>query len=153
MLGTGTGFAAGAHAHTGLGDFTGLDNLVSNGNDNMMVNHGGHHGHHHGHHLLHHHMPHHSHYSLAALTSPTPTHPHSAVTSSAHPSNQPLPPHRPFTPPGAAGAIGSHLLHSTTANTSLENNNSYSPNSTTTASHLPSSTVKIKSGKMCAQNC
>ena len=142
MLGTGAGFA-GTHAHSGLTDFTGLDNLVSNGaNDNMMVNHGGHHAHH-GH-LLHHHMPHHSHYSLAALTSPS-THPHS-VTSSAHPSNQPLPPHRPFTPPGAAGSIGSHLLHSTT-NSSLENNNSYSPNSTTTTSHLPSSTVKIKSGK------
>jgi hypothetical protein len=65
-----------------------------------------------------------------------------------HPPNQPLPPHRPFTPPGAASLTS---LHSSLTNNSHVSTSgvvggvdpSYSPNST---SHLPTSTVKIKSG-------
>ncbi len=80
---------------------------------------------------------------------------HNLSHSLHHPPNQPLPPHRPFTPPGSLNALTSHATSSSSSVLNNNNNNnnlgsvvdsSYSPNSTT--SHLPSSTVKVKPGKL-----
>ena len=145
--------------HAGLGatstggaftDLSGLEGLVNNAvggsssdSSSLQSHHSGvghHYPHHHSHHA--HHHAHHHHPSV---------HHHSSF--SFHHPNQPLPPHRPFTPPGALNSSNSHLhsslvssgdnnTHSSNSHTS----HSYSPNSTTT-SHMPTSTVKIKSGK------
>lgn len=128
------------HHHHGLTDLGGLEGLVNN---SAAVDHIGSHHHHQYHQAAAHHphlAPHHA--------VPQHHHHHHHAALAHHAPNQPLPPHRPFTPPGA---LSSHQLHSTVAVPGLDNNNatassadSYSPNSTT---HIPSSTVKIKSGE------
>ena len=130
--------------HAGLGatstgaftDLSGLEGLVNNAvggaSDSLQSHHSGV-GHHYPHHAHHHH--HHS-----------SVHHHSSF--SFHHPNQPLPPHRPFTPPGTLNShLHSSLVSSGDNNANSSNahtNHSYSPNST---SHMPTSTVKIKSGK------
>ena len=131
--------------HAGLGatstgaftDLSGLEGLVNNtvggSTDGLQSHHTGV-GHHYPHHSHHHHHHHPS------------VHHHSSFSFHHHP-NQPLPPHRPFTPPGALNShIHSSLVSSgdNSANSSnAHTSHSYSPNST---SHMPTSTVKIKSG-------
>ena len=150
-------------ASAGLTELGGLEGLVNNGvGGGASV--GAEHHHHHQLHHHHHAQMHHAHHVAqqahhhAALSSHhhMQSHPQHHMTSTAqghsvgghphsvlhHPSNQPLPPHRPFTPPGS---LSSHQLTSTSLDSGSANGPSYSPNSTT--AHLPSSTVKIKSGK------
>ena len=128
----------------GLTDLSGLESLVSNstgGGDPLGVHHS-HHSLHNSHHLHQLHPGHsHSH------------HHHSLSHSLHHPPNQPLPPHRPFTPPGSLSALTSSSSSSVLNNNNNNNNSigsvvdsSYSPNSTS-GGHLPSSTVKVKPGK------
>ncbi len=162
------GLAPAASAAAALTDLSGLEGLVNNGAAAAAAAVDPHSHHHHHHHLsaaaatTHHHlhaaatghhphMPHPHHFTAAAAAHHHhhhhSHHPHVPALQH-HPPNQPLPPHRPFTPPGA---LSSHQLHSTAIDSTggggggtVLPNNSYSPNST---SHLPTSTVKIKSGE------
>eukprot|EP00094_Tigriopus_californicus_P000722 TCALIF_00700-PA protein Name:"Similar to pitx3 Pituitary homeobox 3 (Xenopus laevis)" AED:0.09 eAED:0.09 QI:0/1/0.66/1/1/1/3/298/396 len=146
MLGAGAVSAAASLVHAGLGpttasnlsELTGLEGLV---------------GHHHHHQQQQHHGQQnggssgsgdlgHSSYGSSASH-----HAHHMVSSfhhgfHHHPPNQPLPPHRPFTPPGITTS-SLHQNHLNSPNNNLDNSStaSYSPNST----NLPTSTVKIKS--------
>jgi hypothetical protein len=156
----GHGSVAAGH---GLTDLSGLEGLVNNSGLHDPLS-----GHHHHHSAAAHHHPYHhqspnAHLTFAAAAAQHPHvpphhhhHHHHHLQQIYHSPNQPLPPHRPFTPPGA---LTSHQLHSavtnnsalvdassTTAAITTTNNNgeSYSPNSTT---HMPTSTVKIKTGR------
>lgn len=148
MLGAGAVSAAASLMHAGLGpastsglsDLSGLEGLVN-------------------HHHHHHHAPQHNgsggggagdhghHYGSVGSHSVTP-HPssfHHGFHTHHHP-NQPLPPHRPFTPPGISSTSlhPSHIHNSSSNNLENSHNSSsttsYSPNNT----NLPTSTVKIK---------
>jgi hypothetical protein len=131
----------------GLTDLSGLESLVSNSTGGDPL------GGHHPHHSLHHSSSHQLHQLHSGQHHPH--HHHQLSHSLHHPPNQPLPPHRPFTPPGVLGSLTSHATSSSSVLNNNNNNNnnslgsvvdsSYSPNSTS-GHHLPSSTVKVKPG-------
>ena len=119
--------------HAGLTDLSGLEGLSD-------LSH-----HHHAAAAAHHHYyaQHHVHQGSHHV------HPVSAHHHQPH-QNQPLPPHRPFTPPTASALTSLQSSLASVNNVSTSGivggvDPSYSPNST--SSHLPTSTVKIKAGK------
>lgn len=115
----GSAAAATSLVHAGIGGSSGLSDLSLEGLVSTQLDP-------HQHHLHHHHHrydPHHHH---------------------QHHPNQPLPPHRPFTPPGSITSLQS--VHQDNNNSGNQVDSSYSPNSTT--NHLPTSTVKIKPGRI-----
>ena len=123
--------------HAGLTDLSGLEGLSD-------LSH-----HHHAAAAAHHHYyaQHHVHQGSHHV------HPSVAHHHQPH-QNQPLPPHRPFTPPTASALTSLQSSLASVNNVSTSGivggvDPSYSPNST--SSHLPTSTVKIKAGKLSRQ--